>query len=126
MHPVCVDQSVGDKGPYIRAATRQRAINYKRTVITRWDESEAEQKFDILLLAQQQRAHQMDNHQHGKHRADNGRNIENWLALHQKIREGGTSAVTQLRYPTARWDEAKKKGGLSPSLEPRCGVIAMP
>ena len=53
MCPVGVNESVGDKRPDIRAAAGQRAAEHERIVVARRDESEVEQKFDVLLLAQQ-------------------------------------------------------------------------
>ncbi len=76
MGPVGMDESVADESPNIRAAARQRAPEHKGIVIARRDESEIEQKFDVLLLAQYVRAHDMNKRQHSQHKDDNRRNVE--------------------------------------------------
>src|SRR5215471_956220 len=90
MKPIRVDQSVGDEGPYIRAPTRERVIDRNRTAIASWNKGEAEQKFDVLLLAEHEGPHEVDNHQRRQYRHDNGGNIENWFALHVKSARWGT------------------------------------
>jgi hypothetical protein len=62
--------------------------------------------------------------QHCEHSEDDRRNIENRFAIHSR----GSGGTHELRcfatQPQAGSAHAKEKGGLSPSLEPRCGVIA--
>ena len=53
MRPVRVNEGVGDEGPHIRAATRQRVAEHDRTVVAGGNERERQQKFDVLLLAEQ-------------------------------------------------------------------------
>lgn len=74
--PVGVDESVGDKRPNIRAAAGQRTPEDKGIVVARRDESEIEQELDVLLLAQHERAHDMNKRQHSQHKDDNRRNVE--------------------------------------------------
>ena len=109
MNPVCVDESIGNEGPYIRASPRQRSVKHKCCVIAHRNESEAQQKFDILLLGEQQRARRVNYSQHGQHGDDNGRNVENWFALHEEIRRVG---ALQLRSFASqrKMERGKEKG----------------
>ena len=79
-------QCIGKEGPHICAAPRQRATKHNRTVVARRNESEAEQKFDVLLLAENEYAHRMNKHQHSQHGDDNRRDVEKRFALHEETR----------------------------------------
>ena len=99
MGPVGVDESVGDKRPDIRAAARQRAAKDNGIVIARRDESKIEQKFDVLLLAQYVRAHDVNKCQHSQHKDDNRRNVEERFAFHE---EGPMRNVSYAASPLRR------------------------
>ena len=116
MGPVGMDQRIGDEGPNLGAeAARQRAAEHDRGVVARAGmKREAEQELDVLIVAEQQRAHGMNERQQCQHRDDDRRNVEQRFAFHEEGPVGGLS------YPLGRFTAsaiAKKKGGLSPSFK---------
>ena len=106
MSPVGVDESVSDESPDIRAAARQRAAKYKRIVVARRNESEIEQKFDVLLFAQYERAHDVNERQHSQYEDDNRRNVEERFAFHEEdpVRTVSYAASQPRRKPLRRAD----------------------
>ena len=108
--PVGMNESIGDKCPHIRPATRKCAAEYEGIVITRRDESEIEQEFDVLLLAQQECADDVNKRQHGQHNDDNGWNVEERFAFHEKgpMRNVSYAASPLRRKPHAH--SPKEKG----------------
>ena len=68
MSPVGMDQRIGDEGPNLGAeAARQRAVEHRRAIVARGDEGKADQKLDVLIVAEQQRAHAMNERQQRQH-----------------------------------------------------------
>src|SRR5215510_12587456 len=111
MGPIRMDESVGDESPYIRAATRQTVTQYNRAVVAYGNKSKTKQKFDVLLLAKHKRAHDVHKHQHSHDCDDHWRDIEKWLALHEKVRWGTTELRRFATRPQALYGR-KNKGGL--------------
>ncbi len=80
--PVGMDQRIGDEGPDLGAETAlQRATEHDLGVVARRDEGKGKQELDVLIVAQQQRAHSMQQRQHGQQSDDDGRNIEQRFAF---------------------------------------------
>jgi hypothetical protein len=66
----------------------------------------------------------MHQRQHCEHGENDRRYIENRFAIHSRG-SGGTPEFRRLAtQPQAGSVHTNEKGGLAPSLEPRCGVIA--
>src|SRR5262249_37155065 len=122
MGPIRMDESVGDESPYIRAATRQTVTQYNRAVVAYGNKSKTKQKFDVLLLAKHKRAHDVHKHQHSHDCDDHWRDIEKWLALHEKVRWGTTELRRFATRPQALYGR-KNKGGLF-ALPQQVGLLA--
>src|SRR5215813_11711080 len=122
MSPVGVNQRIGDESPDVRAAAGQGAPKHYGVVIARGDESKRQQKFDVLLLGQQKCANEMHQCQHCEQSENDWRYIEDWFAIHS--RGPGETLSFAVSPPSRKPDRSIqiKKGGLTPSLEPRCGV----